>query len=56
MTELERQLDYHIRQREYEPPHRTGFNLIRERNGPGSVPSDVRNRAGRPKRSLAGRT
>jgi hypothetical protein len=34
--------------REREPTHRTGFNEIRERDGPGSVPRDGRNRRGRP--------
>jgi hypothetical protein len=44
------ELDYEIRQREYEPKHRTGFNIVRERDGPGSVPRDGRNRLGRPKK------
>src|SRR5438128_1363772 len=47
-TGLEGELDYEIRRREYEPKHRTGFNLIRERDGPGSIPRDGRNRLGRP--------
>jgi hypothetical protein len=42
------QLDYDIIQREREPRRRTGFNEIRERDGPGSVPRDGRNRLGRP--------
>jgi hypothetical protein len=52
-TGLEGELDYEIRKREYEPKHRTGFNTIRERDGPGSVPRDGRNRRGRPQRAKA---
>ena len=43
-------LDLLIMKREYEPKHRTGFNLIRERDGPGSIPRDGRNRHGRPRK------
>jgi hypothetical protein len=43
-------LEYVIMQREREPTRRTGFNEIRERDGPGSVPRDGRNRLGRPKK------
>lgn len=46
----ERELEYEIRKREIEPRHRGGFNTIRERDGPGSVPRDGRNRRGRPKK------
>jgi hypothetical protein len=49
-TGLELELDYEIRKREFEPKHRTGFNTIRERDGPGSVPRDGRNRLGRPRK------
>jgi hypothetical protein len=49
-TGLELELELEIRKREFEPKHRTGFNTIRERDGPGSVPRDGRNRLGRPKR------
>jgi hypothetical protein len=52
-TGLEGELDYEIRRREYEPKHRTGFNLIRERDGPCSIPRDGRNRRGRPRRVVA---
>jgi len=38
---------------EREPKRRTGFNEIKERDGPGSTPRDCRNRLGRPKRSLS---
>jgi hypothetical protein len=50
LTGLEREFDYQIRQRTYEPKHRTGFNQIRERDGPGSTPRDGRNRLGRPRK------
>jgi hypothetical protein len=50
-TGLEGELDYEIRKREYEPKHRTGFNSIRERDGPGSIPRDGRNRLGRPRKA-----
>jgi hypothetical protein len=48
-TEHVQQLDYLIRQRMGEPPRRTGFNEVRQRDGPGSVPRDGRNRLGRPR-------
>jgi hypothetical protein len=51
-TGLELELEYEIRKREYEPKHRTGFNTIRERDGPGSVPRDGPNRLGRPRNRL----
>jgi hypothetical protein len=42
-------LDQYIWEREREPiKPRAGFNLIRERDGPGSIPRDGRNRRGRP--------
>ncbi|HZR62654.1 MAG TPA: hypothetical protein VFA80_17045 [Xanthobacteraceae bacterium] len=44
------ELEYVITLREREPPRRTGFNEIRERDGPGSMPRDGRNRNGRPRR------
>lgn len=47
------QLDYLIVQREHAPTRRTGFNEIRERDGPGSIPRDGRNRFGRPRRIAA---
>jgi hypothetical protein len=37
-----------IRKRSYEIKRLTGFNEIRERDGPGSIPRDGRNRRGRP--------
>jgi hypothetical protein len=49
-TGLELELDYEIRKREFEPRHLTGFNQVRERDGPGSIPRDGRNRLGRPRR------
>jgi len=49
-TGLEPELDCEIRKREHEPKYRTGFNIIRERDGPGTTPRDGRNRLGRPKR------
>jgi hypothetical protein len=48
------QLDQIIMKREFEPKRRTGFNEIRQRDGPGSVPRDGRNRLGRPKRHWKG--
>jgi hypothetical protein len=45
------QLEHLIRQREREPPRRTGCNEIRVRDGPGSAPRDGRNRFGRPRLS-----
>lgn len=44
-----------VRSQEPAQPLR-GFFEIKERDGPGTPPRDARNRAGRPKRSLAGRT
>jgi hypothetical protein len=41
-----------IMQREREPTRRTGFNEIRERDGPGSLPRDGRNRRGRPRKTI----
>jgi hypothetical protein len=46
-----RELEILIAKREGEPPHRRGFMEIRERDGPGSVPRDGRNRRGRPTRT-----
>jgi len=46
-----RDLDNAIARREVEFIPRRGFMEIRERDGPGSVPRDARNRLGRPKRS-----
>ena len=43
------ELDRLIMKRECEPKRRTGFNEIRPRDGPGSIPRDGRNRRGRPK-------
>src|ERR1700685_3044165 len=37
------ELDYVTRLREREPLRRTGFNEIRQRDGPGSIPRDGRN-------------
>ena len=50
LTGLAQALNHLIRQRKDEPKQRTGFHLIRERDGPGSTPRDGRNRRGRPKR------
>jgi len=50
LSSLRYELDHVIRKRSYEVRRRTGFNEIRERDGPGSVPRDGRNRLGRPKR------
>jgi hypothetical protein len=47
------ELEYAIMQREREPKHRTGFNEIKERDGPGTMPRDGRNRRGRPRRTAA---
>lgn len=44
------ELEYVIMLRERDPPRRTGFNEIRERDGPGSKPRDGRNQLGRPRR------
>jgi hypothetical protein len=49
LFDLIRELDNVIAKREFQPRHRTGFNEIRERDGPGSVPRDGRNRLGRPR-------
>ena len=49
--ELCRDLDNAIARRDGEFIPRRGFMEIRERDGPGSVPRDARNRLGRPKRS-----
>jgi hypothetical protein len=51
-TDLEQQFDHLIRQRLNEPKRRTGFHLVRERDGPGSTPRDGRNRMGRPKKTI----
>jgi hypothetical protein len=45
-----RDLDFEIARREGEPLHGRGFMEIRERDGPGTVPRDGRNRLGRPRR------
>jgi len=52
-TGLEGELDYEISKREFQPKLRTGFNEIRERDGPGSIPRDGRNRRGRPQKRVA---
>jgi hypothetical protein len=49
-NELLRDFGIEIARREGEPPHRRGFMEIRERDGPGSIPRDGRNRLGRSKR------
>ncbi len=49
-NDLWREFGNEIARREGEPPRRRGFMEIRERDGPGSVPRDGRNRRGRPKR------
>jgi hypothetical protein len=49
-NELLRDFGIEIARREGEPPRHRGFMEIRERDGPGSVPRDGRNRLGRPKR------
>ena len=46
-------IEFAIMQREREPPRRTGFNEIKERDGPGSTPHDGRNRRARPRRPAA---
>jgi len=48
---LWREFGIEIARRQGEPPHRRGFMEIRERDGPGSVPRDARNRSGRPKQN-----
>jgi hypothetical protein len=50
-TGLEGELDHEIRKREYEPKHRTGFNLIDPLTG-----FDKRNRLGRPRRQWEARS
>jgi len=49
------ELEEMIRKRSYEIRHLTGFNKVRERDGPGSVPRDARNRLGRPRRQWEAR-
>lgn len=50
-NELWRDLGFEIDRRQYgPPPPRRGFMEIWERDGPGSVPRDGRNRLGRPRR------
>jgi hypothetical protein len=49
------ELEDMIRKRSYETRHLTGFNAVRERDGPGSVPRDARNRLGRPRRQWEAR-
>jgi hypothetical protein len=44
-----REFDIEIARRDGEPPGRRGFMEVRERDGPGSVARDGRNRRGRPK-------
>jgi hypothetical protein len=51
-SSLCREFDIAIARREGEPPRRRGFMEIRERDGPGSVPRDARNRLGRPRKRL----
>ena len=48
LFQLIAELDHVIMQRERESKRRTGFNEIKARDGPGSVPRDGRNRFGRP--------
>ena len=48
LCQLIPELENEIMLREREPPRYTGFNEIRERDGPGSIPRDGRNRCGRP--------
>jgi hypothetical protein len=45
-----REFGIEIARREGEPLRRRGFMEIRERDGPGSVPRDGRNRLGRPRK------
>jgi len=55
-NELLRDFGIEIARREGEPPSKRrgpGFMEIRERDGPGSIPRDGRNRLGRPKRVIA---
>jgi hypothetical protein len=54
VLELSQLLRGYLWEREQEPMKpRAGFNVIRERDGPGSIPRDGRNRRGRPRRLLA---
>jgi hypothetical protein len=53
LSGLAYELEDVIRKRSYEVRRRTGFNEIKERDGPGSVPRDGRNRLRRPKRITA---
>jgi hypothetical protein len=48
LFQLIAELDCVIIQRERESKRRTGFNEIKVRDGPGSIPRDGRNRLGRP--------
>jgi hypothetical protein len=43
------EFDREIMRREGEGPVRRGFFIVRERDGPGSIPRDARNRRGRPR-------
>ena len=49
LNELMRDLDIEVARREGECIRRRGFMEIRERDGPGSVPREGRNRRGRPR-------
>jgi hypothetical protein len=49
-NELWREFGIEIARREGEPVYRRGFMEILERDGPGSVPRDGRNRQGRPRK------
>jgi hypothetical protein len=49
-NELWREFGLEIARRDGEHFRRRGFMEIRERDGPGSVPRDGRNRLGRPRR------
>jgi hypothetical protein len=51
-NELWREYGIEIARRDGEPLRRRGFMEVRERDGPGSVPRDARNRLGRPKKIL----
>jgi hypothetical protein len=44
------EFDREIARRDGEPPRRRGFMEVRERDGPGSIPRDGRNRRGRPRK------
>jgi len=46
---LWREFGIEIARRDGERPRRRGFMEVRQRDGPGSVPRDGRNRCGRPK-------